>query len=60
MPSTISPLHAPGVSMLDYAVAIGFTVLLIPMLYTGRLLHRLEGATLLALYGVYLFSLWPK
>lgn len=58
--STISPLHAPGVSMLDYAVVIGFTVLLIPMLYTGRLLHRLEGATLLALYGVYLFSLWPK
>jgi cation:H+ antiporter len=58
--ATISPLHAPGVSMLDYAVVIGFTVLLIPMLYTGRLLHRLEGATLLALYGGYLFSLWPK
>jgi len=58
--STISPLHAPGVSMLDYAVVIGFTVLLIPMLYTGRLLHRLEGTTLLALYGAYLFSLWPK
>jgi cation:H+ antiporter len=58
--SIISPLHAPGISRLDYAVMIVFTVLLIPLLYTGRLLHRLEGTTLLALYGVYLFSLWPK
>ncbi len=58
--SLISPLHAPGISRLDYTVMIAFTVLLIPLLYTGRLLHRLEGATLLALYGVYLFILWPK
>jgi cation:H+ antiporter len=58
--STISPLHAPGISSLDYTVMIVFSVLLIPLLYTGRLLHRLEGAALLALYGVYLFILWPK
>jgi len=58
--SIISPLHAPGISRLDYGVMIVFTVLLIPLLYTGRLLHRLEGTTLLALYGVYLFILWPK
>ena len=36
-----------------------FTVLLIPLLYTGRVLHRLEGLLLLALYGVYLYMLWP-
>ena len=58
--SLISPLHAPGISRLDYTVMIAFSVLLIPLLYTGRLLHRLEGATLLTLYGVYLFVLWPK
>jgi len=58
--SLISPLHAPGIARLDYVVMIAFSVLLIPLLYTGRLLHRLEGATLLALYGVYLFMLWPK
>jgi cation:H+ antiporter len=58
--SMISPLHAPGISSLDYTVMIVFTVLLIPLLYTGRFLHRLEGAILLALYGSYLFILWPK
>lgn len=58
--STFSPLYAPGISIVDFSVMIAFTVLLIPMLYTGRLLHRLEGVTLLALYGVYLFVLWPK
>ncbi len=46
--------------MLDYATMIIFTVLLIPLLYTGRVLHRLEGGVLLALYGLYLFALWPK
>lgn len=58
--SMISPLHAPGISTVDYAAMIIFTVLLIPLLYTGRLLHRLEGLALLALYGVYLFMLWPQ
>jgi len=57
--SVISPIHAPGISWVDAAVMIGFTVLLIPLLYTGRLLHRLEGLLLLALFGVYLYFLWP-
>jgi len=56
----ISPLQAPGISNLDYTVMIVFSLLLIPLLYTGRLLHRLEGATLLLLYGIYLFIRWPK
>lgn len=58
--SIISPIHAPGVATLDYAVMILFTVLLIPLLYTGRMLHRVEGVFLLSLYFVYLFLLWPK
>lgn len=58
--SVISPIHAPGVATLDYAVMILFTVLLIPLLYTGRMLHRVEGVFLLSLYFVYLFLLWPK
>lgn len=57
--SIVSPLHAPGVSLLDYTVMIGFTALLIPLLYTGRFLHRFEGAALLVLYGGYLFIIWP-
>lgn len=58
--SMISPIHAPGISTVDYAAMIIFTVFLIPLLYTGRLLHWLEGLALLALYGVYLFMLWPR
>ena len=55
----ISPLHAPGVSRFDFAVMIVFSGLLIPMLYTGRLLQRFEGAVLLTLYVGYLYFLWP-
>lgn len=58
--SVVAPLEAPGIATSDYLVVIGFTAFLIPLLYTGRLLHRIEGAALLALYGVYLFALWPR
>lgn len=57
--SLFSPLDAPGISTLDYVAMIIATVLLIPLIYTGRSLHRLEGVVLLALYGVYLSVLWP-
>lgn len=57
--SIVSPIDAPGISTLDYGVMILFTVLLIPLLYTGRMLHRVEGAVLLALYFGYLLLLWP-
>ena len=56
----VAPLHAPGVSTLDYAAMSLFTVLLLPLLYRGRLLHRVEGAVLLSFYGLYLFLLWPR
>lgn len=57
--SIVSPLRATGISTLDYAAMILFTVTLIPLIYTGRLLRRLEGAVLLLLYGAYLVVLWP-
>lgn len=56
----ISPIHAPGIAWSDYFALLAFSALLIPLLYTGRLLHRLEGMLLLVLYGVYLSFLWPK
>jgi cation:H+ antiporter len=46
--------------MLDYGFMIAFSLLLLPLLYTGRVLHRVEGLLLLGLYGIYLFLLWPK
>jgi cation:H+ antiporter len=56
----VSPLQAPGISSLDYGAMNVFAVLLLPLLYTGRILHRLEGVLLFGLYGLYLFRLWPK
>lgn len=58
--SLVSPLYAPGISWTDYAAMLAFTVLLVPLLYTGRILHRLEGLALIALYAGYLFLLWPE
>lgn len=58
--SVVSPLHAPGVSTLDVVTMIVFTVLLIPLLYTGRLLHRLEGFVLLGSYCLYVVTRWPQ
>jgi cation:H+ antiporter len=56
----VSPLQAPEISLLDYCAMIVFTLLLLPLLYTGLILHRMEGALLLGLYGLYLFILCPK
>lgn len=47
------PFTGPGISLLDQWVMVGFAVLLVPLLVTGRRLHRIEGAVLLALYGGY-------
>lgn len=58
--SVVTPISATGISTFDYATMIIFTVLLIPLLYIGRLLHRIEGAMLLLLYVAYVFVLWPK
>ncbi|HRE79416.1 MAG TPA: calcium/sodium antiporter [Opitutaceae bacterium] len=58
--SLTAPLHAPGISMLDYAAMVLFSILLLPLLYTGRILHRVEGAILVGFYGLYVFVLWPK
>ncbi|MDW8479900.1 MAG: calcium/sodium antiporter [Xanthomonadales bacterium] len=44
----LAPLAAPQVAWRDLAILTVVSVLLLPLLYTGRLLHRLEGALLLA------------
>lgn len=55
----VSPYSAGQISTLDYAVMIGFSLLLLPILWTGRIIGRSEGALLLAGYGIYLFMIWP-
>lgn len=56
----IAPIHAPTISTFDYLMMIGFTVLLLPLLFTGKTLIRTEGVLLLIGYGVYMLLLWPS
>jgi cation:H+ antiporter len=54
-----SPVNGQGVSLADTLLMIGFSVLLLVIAWTGFKLRRWEGALLLALYGGYLWHLWP-
>ncbi|MFW6354313.1 MAG: calcium/sodium antiporter [Verrucomicrobiota bacterium] len=55
----IVPLQAPGLTHLDLALMLGTSVLLLPLMWTGFVLKRWEGALLLLAYAGYLWSLWP-
>ena len=54
-----SPVNGQGVSLTDTLMMIGFSVVLLVIAWTGFKLRRWEGALLLALYGGYLWHLWP-
>lgn len=54
-----SPLRVEGINPLDYGAMIGFSLCLLPLLWSGLLLRRWEGAFLLGGYGLYLWVLWP-
>ena len=43
----------------DVGVMGLFALFPLPLLYTGRFLHRVEGVALLAVYGGYLALVWP-
>lgn len=58
--STVRPLSAPGIRPLDLWVMVGFSIAVLPLLWTGRRLQRWEGALLLAGYAAYLWGLWPE
>jgi cation:H+ antiporter len=51
----IQPLPVqPALFTNDCSWMLGTTLVLFPLMFTGRLLNRFEGAALLILYGVYL------
>ena len=54
------PINGQGVSLTDTLVMIGISLVLLAIAWTGFKLRRWEGALLLALYGGYLWHLWPK
>ncbi len=54
------PLTAAGIQRIDHAVMIVLSILMLPFLWSGLKVRRLEGLVLLAVYIGYLAWLWPK
>ena len=55
----VAPLDGKGISSVDLYVMLGVTILLLPTVWTGRILDRMEGFLFLAIYVGYLYHLWP-
>jgi len=55
----VAPLNGKGISSIDLYVMLGVTILLLPTVWTGRILDRKEGFLFLAIYVGYLYHLWP-
>jgi len=58
--SLVKPLSAIAISNIDLYAMLGVTLLLLPFFKTHYTLKRDEGFFMIALYGMYLFYLWPK
>jgi cation:H+ antiporter len=58
--SMVSPIYYHHIESLNFWVMIGFSVVLLPLLWSGRKLQRWEGAVLLSGYAGYLYVLWPS
>jgi cation:H+ antiporter len=56
--SLVTPLSAPGLTLVDWVVMIFFSVLLLPLAWTGTILDRREGAFFLTCYLIYFCWLW--
>ncbi len=55
----VVPLDATGINSSDLYVMLAVTLLLLPTVWTGRVLDRKEGFLFLAIYVAYLYYLWP-
>ena len=55
----IAPLDATGINSSDLYVMLAVTLLLLPTVWTGRVLDRKEGFLFLAIYVGYIYYLWP-
>ena len=55
----VAPLDAKGINSSDLYVMLAVTILLLPTVWTGRVLDRKEGFLFLAIYIGYLYYLWP-
>ena len=55
----VAPLDATGINSSDLYVMLAVTLLLLPTVWTGRVLDRKEGFVFLAIYVGYIYYLWP-
>jgi cation:H+ antiporter len=58
--AAVHPVRTAALQPLDLWYLIGLTVVLVPMLATGRRLNRWEGLLLAGSYVGYLAFMWPK
>ncbi|GAA5480992.1 calcium/sodium antiporter [Haloferula sargassicola] len=58
--AVIHPIAGAGVRGIDQAFVLGTAVVLVPLMWTGRVIGRKEGALLLVSYAAYLWLMWPK
>jgi len=57
--STVRPIEAGSINLIDGAFMLGSSILLLPLAFTQRAIQRWEGAVLLMVYAGYLWWLWP-
>jgi cation:H+ antiporter len=55
----IMPVSAPGITPTDFFVMLLASALLVPLMRSGMILRRWEGAVFVAIYLGYLWQLWP-
>lgn len=55
----VSPISGSSVRLLDLGVMALFSLGMLPLIWSGYVLRRLEGLLLMAAYGAYLWVLWP-
>ncbi len=58
--AVIFPVRTTGLQPFDLWMMVGVTVLMMPLLATGKRLNRAEGLLLFACYAGYLAFMWPK
>jgi len=54
----LAPLSASGISRPDYGVMRAFSVVLLPMLWSGLKLRRIDGGILIFGYVAHLLAIW--
>ncbi|MCW1916332.1 calcium/sodium antiporter [Luteolibacter sp. GHJ8] len=58
--AVVAPVSTSGLQIFDLVALAVITTLMLPFLFTGRSLNRVEGGILFLSYLIYLGVMWPK